>query len=103
MAKGCLQTQYKITMWEDIGVHDMDQTRPHKLQSPLHKTCGSTQSCVPIDPCHDLQSYPGREIVRRGHKGLIMIGLSLEVHYKIIHYGLHGFNLHPWAYNGVAK
>jgi hypothetical protein len=69
MAKGCLQTQYKITMWEDIGVHDMDRTRPHKLQSPLHKTCGSTQSCVPIDPCHNLQSYPGREMVRRGHKG----------------------------------
>jgi hypothetical protein len=34
MAKGCLHTQYRITMWENIGVHDMDQTRPHKLQSP---------------------------------------------------------------------
>jgi hypothetical protein len=78
-------------MWEDIGVHDMDQTRPHKLQSPLHKTHGSTQPCVPIDPCQGLQSYPGRKTLRRGLRGLIMVGPSLGVHYKIIHYGLHGF------------
>jgi hypothetical protein len=32
-----------------------------------------------------------------------MIEPSLEVYYIIIHYGLHGFNLHRWAYNGVAK
>jgi hypothetical protein len=72
----------KITMWEDIGVHNMDQTRPHKLQSLIHKTCGSTQSCVPIDLCHNFQSYPGREIVRRGHKGTDHDRPSLEVHYK---------------------
>jgi hypothetical protein len=103
MAKRCIQTRYKRTMWEDIGVHDMDQTRPHKLQSTLHKTHGSTQLVSAIDPFQGLQSHLGQKTLKHRLRRLIMVGPSLGVHYNIIHYGLHGFNLHQRAYNGVAK
>jgi hypothetical protein len=98
-AKGCLQSQYKITMWEDKGVHDMDRIRPHKLQSPLHKIHAMCPNrCMPRPPILSRT----RDIETR-NKGTNHDRTSLGVHYKIIHYGLHGFDLHPWAYNSVAK
>jgi len=103
MSKGCIQTQYIITMWEDIGVHDWTELGPTNYNHPYIRLMAPHNSCVYDRSTLSPPIASKTKDIEMGTKETNHGWTKSESPYNFIQYDLHGFNLLRWAYNGVAK